>query len=316
MAAKYDIRPHVRFHAAVKTADYEPETATWRVVIEDQKSKRQVTKRCRILVSAVGGLSIPRKCDIPGVENFGGSVFHSAEWDHSFDYSGKNVVCVGKLTKTSSFCNMPYDRNYAFTHIPLGNGCSATQFVPIISDGPGKVQKVTQFCRQTHWLSERPNPYYSDTSKFLFRWVPGLQSIYRAYIYASTEADFAGFHVTNGKITRDGWTKETTDYIKKTAPAKYHDMIIPKTVIGCKRRVMDTDYLECLHRDNVELVHDDQIDHITETGVMTKSGRAVDADAIIMANGFETQTPLFPMVIRGQNGQDIADHVSRVPNQR
>lgn len=74
---------------------------------------------------------------------------------------------------------------------------------------------------------------------------------------------------------------------------------------------MDTDYLACLHRQNVELIHDDPIDHITDSGIMTKSGRAIHADAIVLANGFETQKPLFPMEIRGQNGQNIADHVSQ-----
>jgi hypothetical protein len=74
---------------------------------------------------------------------------------------------------------------------------------------------------------------------------------------------------------------------------------------------MDTDYLACLHRKNVELIYDDPIDHITESGIMTKSGRKIDADAIVLANGFETQKPFFPMEIRGQNGQNIADHVSQ-----
>ncbi|KAJ9204616.1 hypothetical protein DTO164E3_1791 [Paecilomyces variotii] len=45
-----------------------------------------------------------------------------------------------------------------------------------------------------------------------------------------------------------------------------------------------------------------------ESAILTKSGRAINADAIVLANGFETQKPLFPMKIRGQNGQDIADH--------
>lgn len=86
----------MRFHTAVKLADYERETATWKVVIEDQRSGRQFTKRCKILVSAVGALSVPRSCDIPGAEDFKGHLFHSAQWDHTFDYKDKDVVCIGK----------------------------------------------------------------------------------------------------------------------------------------------------------------------------------------------------------------------------
>lgn len=89
----------MRFHSAVKLAEYEPKTATWRVVIVDQKTGREFQKRSRLLVSAVGALSTPKSCDIPGAENFNGRLFHSAQWDHSFDYKDKEVVCIGKLWK-------------------------------------------------------------------------------------------------------------------------------------------------------------------------------------------------------------------------
>jgi cation diffusion facilitator CzcD-associated flavoprotein CzcO len=93
---KYDIRPHVRFHSAVKLAEYEPEKATWRVVVEDQRTGRTSQRRSRFLVSAVGALSTPKSCEIPGADNFTGRLFHSARWDHSFDYKDKEVICVGE----------------------------------------------------------------------------------------------------------------------------------------------------------------------------------------------------------------------------
>jgi cation diffusion facilitator CzcD-associated flavoprotein CzcO len=84
----------VRFHSTVKSAEYEPETATWRVIIEGQRNFL-IQKRCKILISAVGALSIPKQCDIPGAESFKGHLFHSAKWDHSFDYKNKEVICIG-----------------------------------------------------------------------------------------------------------------------------------------------------------------------------------------------------------------------------
>ncbi|KAJ5107652.1 hypothetical protein N7456_004327 [Penicillium angulare] len=286
VADQYEIRPHMKFHSTVKIAEYEPKTATWKVIIEDQRTGRETQKRCRILISAVGALSVPKNCDLPGAENFKGHLFHSAQWDHSFDYKDKEVICVG-------------------------NGCSATQFVPAMSDGPNKVKKIIQFSRQAHWLSERPNPEYSRFFHFMMRWVPGVQRLYRTYLFLLQERDFAGFHVHNGQKIRSEWTHAAKKYIETNAPAQYRDFLVPDTVIGCKRRVMDTDYLSCLHRENVDLIYNDPIDHIIERGIVTKSGREIGADAIVLANGFETQKPLFPMEIRGQNGQSIADHVSR-----
>lgn len=169
---------------------------------------------------------------------------------------------------------------------------------------------MVQFTRQAHWLAERPNPEYSTLFRFILRWVPGVLRAYRAYLYAMQEKDFSGFHLESGQALRKSWTEAAEKYIRENAPAEYEDALVPKTAIGCKRRVMDTDYLACLHQDNVELVHDDPIDRIQSTGVVTKTGREVNADAIILANGFETQRPLFPMEIRGQNGTDIAEHVN------
>lgn len=142
------------------------------------------------------------------------------------------------------------------------------------------------------------------------RWIPGAQLLYRTFLFAMAEKDFSGFRTEQGEALRNNWTSITANYIREKCPAKYRDFLVPKSIIGCKRRVMDTDYLACLHQENVELVHNDPIDHITERGITTKSGREIYADAIVLANGFETQKPLFPMEIRGQSGQTIADHVS------
>jgi len=140
-------------------------------------------------------------------------------------------------------------------------------------------------------------------------WVPFAMRLYRARLYCEKEMGFAGFSIKNGEKIREGWAKEASNYIRKNAPDQYREALVPKTVIGCKRRVNDTGYLECLHRSNVELVYGDPVKEITEDGVRTRSGRLVEADAIVLATGFETQKFLFPMDIRGMNGIDLTAHV-------
>ena len=172
------------------------------------------------------------------------------------------------------------------------------------------MKKVTQFSRQAHWLAERPNPSFSGFEKWVFRHVPLAMRAYRAWVYYSMESDFSGFYVTSGGRIREGLKKEQSEYIRKLAPERYHEALVPKTEIGCKRKVMDTDYLACLHRDNVELVFSDPVAAIEEDGVRTKSGRHIKADAIILATGFATQQVLFPMDIRGEKGISLVEHVS------
>ncbi|KAK5674121.1 hypothetical protein LTR17_027820, partial [Elasticomyces elasticus] len=261
VAEKYNIIPH-------------------EVTVKNQATKESYVRRAKIVVSGVGSLSIPRKCEIPGADDFKGHLFHSAKWDSSFDWKDKDVVV-------------------------LGNGCSATQFVPIMAKD---TKKLTQFARQPQFLAERPNPVYSTGFKALMRYVPFAMRLYRLKLYADMEKDFAGFDVASGAKIRQGLKEENEQYVKRMAPERYWDALIPKHEIGCKRKVMDTDYLSTLHRENMELISDDSVEEITATGVRCKSGREVHADAIVRATGFEVFRMLFPMEIIGQNGVSLNEH--------
>ena len=287
IAEKYRIVESIRFHSIVEKAHWDDQSKIWVVSILNLESKERSVRRCKVLVSAVGALSVPQKCEVPGVENFKGSLFHSAQWDHSFDWKGKEVVV-------------------------LGNGCSATQFVPIMANGEGAVKKITQFSRQAQYLSKRVNPYYSSTFKAVMRYVPLAMRIYRAYFYWQMERDYTGFDIVGGKAIREELAKENEAYVKRVAPEKYWNALIPKTEIGCKRKVLDTEYLATLHKENVELLHDDPVQEIVENGVRTKKGREIKADAIVLAIGFATQQMLFPMEIVGRGGLGLNQYVSHL----
>lgn len=191
-----------------------------------------------------------------------------------------------------------------------GNGCSATQVVPAVSQGDGAVKKVTQFARQAQWVLERPNPEYSSLFKWTMKWVPLAMRSYRLLQNCYSEWDFQSFPIESGAPIRKLYTNHFDGYIRRTSPAKYHEFLVPKIEIGCKRRVLDSGYLECLHHDNVELVYKDPIEEIVENGVRTKSGRFVEADAIVLANGFQMNDILPTLNLRGEGGVTVRDHVS------
>lgn len=96
VAAKHDVPRHVRFGSTVQSAAFHEETGTWIVTVLDESTGSVYRKRARALISAVGALSVPRECEIKGAEKYQGKLFHSARWDHSFDWAGKDVVVVGK----------------------------------------------------------------------------------------------------------------------------------------------------------------------------------------------------------------------------
>lgn len=172
------------------------------------------------------------------------------------------------------------------------------------------MKKVTQFARQAQWIFERPNPEYSSLFKWTMKWVPFAMRSYRFLQNYYAEWDFKSFPTESGAPIRKMYADYQGGYIQRISPAKYHEFLLPKIEVGCKRRVMDTDYLECLHRDNVELVYKDPVEEIVENGVRTKSGRFVKADAIVLANGFQVLKPLLTLNLRGEGGVTVADHVS------
>ncbi|KAF1942152.1 FAD/NAD(P)-binding domain-containing protein [Clathrospora elynae] len=283
VAEQYRVVEHVRFHSVVEKATWEGINNVWEVTVLNLQTKERTVRRAKILISGVGSLSVPRTCDLPGVETYQGKMFHSAQWDHSLDWKDKEVVV-------------------------LGNGCSATQFVPIMANEPNPVRKIVQFGRQAQYLAERQNPYYSEAFKSVMRYVPLAMRVYRARFYYEMERDWSGFDIDSGRGIRQDLARENEAYVKSMAPPKYWDALIPKTEIGCKRKVLDTDYLKTLWRENVELVANDPVERVTETGVVTNSGREVNADAIVLAIGFATQQMLCPMEIVGRDGVSLNEY--------
>ncbi|KAF2234375.1 cyclohexanone 1,2-monooxygenase, partial [Viridothelium virens] len=283
VADRYNIIPHIRFHSTVETATWEEESSTWLISIKDTRTGAMQQRRSRVFISAVGALSVPKECEIPGAEDFKGHIFHSSRWDHSFKWADKDVVV-------------------------LGNGCSATQFVPILTTGPSPVHHLTQFARQAHFLAARIDFAYSSSFKSLMRYMPLAMRLYRAKLYADMERDFAGFDITTGASIREGLKQENRAYVEQMAPERYVEALVPRTTIGCKRKVLDTGYLACLHSKNMKLVADDPVVGIEEEGVVTEAGRKVKADAIVLATGFATHQMLFPMEIRGREGVSLNDH--------
>lgn len=277
VARKYDVLKHVRFETTVERAEWNDEGQFWETTLRDQRTKETFVKRSRVLVSGVGNLSVPRECEIPGADKYEGSLFHSALWDHKFDWKDKDVVV-------------------------LGNGCSATQFVPVMAED---AKTITQFARQAQYLAERPNPVYSSAFKALMKYMPFAMRLYRFKLYADMEKDFASMETEKGAHIRQGLIEENERYVKRMAPEKYWDALIPKHEIGCKRKVMDTNYLSSLHRSNVELIASDPVTELTTHGVKTASGRELHADAIVLATGFQVFRMLFPMEIHGRNGQSL-----------
>jgi cation diffusion facilitator CzcD-associated flavoprotein CzcO len=104
--------------------------SVWECTFKSEITGEIFTREADIVVSAVGTLDRPSTPQISGMERFRGGAFHSARWNADVDLENKNVVV-------------------------LGNGASATQFVPRLVQQVGTKGSVTQIVRSAHWWTKR-----------------------------------------------------------------------------------------------------------------------------------------------------------------
>ncbi|KAK7743956.1 hypothetical protein SLS62_010418 [Diatrype stigma] len=276
---KFDIRKHIHGSVECTGATWLNDKKKWEVHLKDHKTKIEYTRLASVFVSAVGAISFPRNAKFPGAEKFQGHMFHTARWDHSVSYKGKRVAVIG-------------------------NGCSAAQVVPAVAKEAAFVQ---QYARSGQWFHDRPNRDYTAFDRALFRWVPLYQRWLRLRIFLDADEETTTYFPTpKGLRERTNAEAESKKYIRSKVKPEYSESLIPNFPLGCKRRIFDPGYLDSLNRKNVHLLPEG-IREITETGIVSASGRKDDFDIIVLATGFQVSEFLTPMHIVGATGKSLAD---------
>ena len=113
------------------------------------------------------------------------------------------------------------------------------------------------------------------------------------------------------------------DYLHRTVPAKYHEMLTPDYGVGCKRRIFDASWYPALQDPKIDLTTQ-PLTRVNPRSVILGPGqtypkgwhaeaaavkREVPADVIVMANGFETTRWLHPLKIKGVGGRDMVSEM-------
>lgn len=299
-------------HLAPGLGDLSAKERQNRVIEQGPKSVyvAQEVVKAKIVVSAAGGLVEPNEFpnSVAGREQFEGKVFHSARWDHEVDLNGKDIVVVG-------------------------TGCSAAQFVPLLTKEPFNAKSVTQVMRSPPWVVPRPLPPFGKENwerwaPVLFGRMPLLARAARLLIFLHGELDFMRvFHNTPySRKTREKIESQLMRHMKKTVPEKYHEILSPNYTVGCKRRLFDNDWLNSLNDPKIKLTTQ-PLTSLQPRGATLGPGRdypdpndsaskvsidkvQIPVDVVICANGFELTTWLHPLKVRGKGGalmQDVWD---------
>jgi cation diffusion facilitator CzcD-associated flavoprotein CzcO len=269
-ADRFGLRDLVRTGVEVTSASYDDGCASWRVTT----STGEVFE-ADVLVPAVGQLSRPSIPPIPGLDTFAGPSFHSAEWRHDVDLTGKRIAV-------------------------LGTGASAIQFVPRIR---ANAAHVKVFQRSAPYVLPKPDRGYTGAHHAAFAKVPGFAAAMREVVWQLTE--FLGLALTRVvQLAHPVQAAATLNLKYHVKDPELRAKLTPDYPIGCKRVLFSSDWYPALAEKNVD-VETEAITEVTATGVRTADGRLHDVDVIIYGTGFKATEFLAPMSISGRHGRDL-----------
>jgi len=272
VVAKYDLTRRIRFGVEVSDAEFDEQTGQWQIRTVDED---RITTD--VLIPAVGQLSRPAWPNIPGIDTFTGHAFHSAEWNHEVDLTGKRIACIG-------------------------TGASAIQYIPQIQP---KAEHLTLFQRSAAWLLPKPDVQYSKRHHTMFEYFPPSRWLERFGIWLF-------FEVMALALTDLPWVRKPTTMVadkfreKQVPDPVLREKLTPDYEPGCKRALFSNDYFPSLGQPNVS-VETTGIDAITPNGIRTADGVEHDVDVIIYGTGFKGTDFLAPMNIYGTNGRKLTD---------
>jgi cation diffusion facilitator CzcD-associated flavoprotein CzcO len=268
---KYGLTPYLSLNSNVDKAVFDEDALDWKVTTDDGRSFAG-----RALVSGMGGLSRPEYPDIPGLSLFKGSCFHSARWDHSFNFHDKTVAVIG-------------------------TGASAIQFVPQIVDD---VKSLLLFQRTPPWIVPKLDRPIRSWERWLYRYVPFARFLFRNFIYWRQEARGIGFTIDPRLMGRAN--KIALEHLEKqVADVQLRNDLTPDYTIGCKRILISSDYYPALQRDNLSLIMTG-IREITADSIVDDEGHEHKIDAIILGTGFRATDPISPTRIFGIGDRELS----------
>jgi cyclohexanone monooxygenase len=309
VADRFDLRRHYRFSTAVTGAAFDEASGLWQV-----RTAAGDTVATRFLVTAMGCLSQVNWPDIPGVRDFAGRLFHTAQWPHEgVDFTGRRVGVIG-------------------------TGASAVQAIPRIAE---QAARLTVFQRTANWVlpawnratepefdawvkanygdirarclasgggvpfdpATRAAADVSDAEReaaFQQLWAQGGMRFFTAFtdLFTSEAANAAAQAFVRGKIAEIVRDPETA---RKLTPTDHP--------IGVKRPPLDDDYYATFNRDTVELVDVRSAPiQAVEGAVVRTAEAAYELDDLVVATGFDAITgALLSLDLKGRGGARLAD---------
>lgn len=310
VADKFELRKEFDFNTSVIAADWDEDARRWTIKTDTGK-----TYEARFFVSCAGMLSAPIKPPFPGMDDFQGTIAHTAR------YPKEGVELKGKRVGV------------------IGTGATGIQVIQTIAS---EVAELKVFQRRAQYAIPMDNYEFSDEQREAYK--------ARAEEYAQTvHRTFTGFDfdLTNGswydhtpekrlEILEEMWdhgslrlwvgsfpevlndekvNEEISEFVRDRIRARIDDpeiaeKLVPTTFgFGTARVPLEDGYYDVFNRDNVELVDVSEapIEGLTRKGIKTAAAE-YELDVVILATGFDAGTgALTRMNITGREGHSLKE---------
>jgi len=271
VADRFDLRRHLMLGTSVQKMVWNETDTRWDIVLVD--GGKIVAD---VVVSAVGLFGAARYPDIEGIRQFTGDLMHTSQWDASIDLTGKRVAVVG-------------------------TGASGVQVIPELATTAGQ---LTVFQRTPPWMVPKEDRPYTPDELTRFRRVPwaAVRERWRLWKLQHDNTALTPDHPRMAVVQ-----ELSENFLRRHVENEtMRDALTPRYPFRCKRVLLGEKYYLALQRPHVELVTD-PIGRVTESAVVTESGRVVEVDAIVLATGFETSSYLSGLEVVGIGGESLHD---------
>jgi len=269
---KYGLRAHTRLDTPVQSAAWDDARCVWRVIAGRPDDPDEL--EFDVLVGALGMFNKLNYPEIPGLDTFGGTSFHSARWNWDHDLTGESVGVIG-------------------------SAASAVQFVPEMAKVVGQLYL---FQRAANWVLPKIDTPYTPEELEHFRTHPEAVLELRQQIFDQLDPRIT-FQDPEALAVQ---TRLGLEAIAVVEDPDVRRKLTPTVPYGCQRPLLSNYYYPTFNRPNVELVTE-PIERITEHGIVTVDGVERTVDTLILATGFKTTKYLSAIEVTGHAGLRLDD---------
>ncbi len=266
---RYDLRRHLRLGTGVAGLYWDDECLVWRVLTE-----RGEELEADVVVSAIGMFNELQWPQIPGLDSFAGTVFHSARWRHDHDLTGRKVAVIG-------------------------SAASAVQFVPEIAP---RTAELHVYQRTANWVLPKDDTPFDDDAlaELVANPIAVRRRRWKLWRELNLFTQFADTELLS-KAERAGLRN-----LSVVSDPEVRAKLTPTEPYGCKRPLISNEYYPTFNLPQVELVTE-PIAQVTPNAVVTDDGTAREVDTIVVATGFRVQRYLSALEVTGRGGRDLRE---------